>query len=85
MDHQKAITMSKVTETFAAWKTVNDQIKAMEVAVQQHDPVRDASLPELESVLGDLQRQAQELLLAASHALLKIKTPRSGNGDSTWA
>jgi hypothetical protein len=74
MDSQKITTMREVKSTFAAWKRINDQIHELQ---QQAPAGREAELQAMEA-------EAERLLLIASHALLKIKTPRSSNGDSTW-
>lgn len=73
MENQRIATMKQVQATFAAWKTVHDQIKELEKSVQPDS-----------SQLKALQLESERLLLVAQHALLTIKTPRSSNGDSTW-
>ena len=80
MDSQKLKTMREVSSTFAAWKSVNDQIREL----QQQAPAGSAAPAGREAELQALEVEAERLLLIASHALLKIKTPRSSNGDSTW-
>lgn len=82
MDHDRTTAMREVSSTFAAWKTVNDRILGLQKALD--DQASDASVPQLESELQFLQLEAERLLQMASHALLRIKTPRSSNGDSTW-
>ena len=84
MDHHKFNAMKEVTSTFAAWKAVNDKVKALQQTLQLNDGVRQAPLGDLELELQALQLESERLLLIASHALLKVKTPRSSNGDSTW-
>jgi hypothetical protein len=84
MPEQKAATMRHVQETFAAWKTVNDQVKALESALQRHDPSRDPPLESYEAKLRALHLESERLLADAQQALLTIKTPRSSSGDSTW-
>lgn len=79
MENQKAATMRRVQETFAAWKTVNDQIKALE-ALQQHDDPASG----LKTQLQALHLESERLLSIAQRDLLTIKTPRSSSGDSTW-
>lgn len=80
----KATTMRHVQETFAAWKTVNDQVKALESKLRRHDPSRDPPLAEFEPRLRALHVESERLLAVAQQALLAIKTPRSSSGDSTW-
>lgn len=77
MENLKTATMRQVQEAFATWKTVNDRIKLLESTLQQHDASG-------KSELRALHHEAERLLLVAQHALLKIKTPRSSSGDSTW-
>jgi hypothetical protein len=84
MQDQKATTMRRVQETFAAWKTVSDQVKDLERRLQRHDPLRDPPLADFEPKLRALNDESERLLAAAQHALLSIKTPRSSSGDSTW-
>lgn len=84
MENPKTATMRHVQQTFATWKTVNDRIKSLEGALQQHDASRDAPLSALKTQLQALQLESDRLLLVAQHALLTIKTPRSSSGDSTW-
>lgn len=84
MENPKAATMRQAQEAFAAWKTVNDEIHALESALQQHVPSRDAPVSGRKAQLQALRLEAERLLLIAQHALLTIKTPRSSNGDSTW-
>lgn len=84
MENSKTATMRQVQETFATWKTVNDRIKLLESTLQQHDASREEPVTALKSELLALHREAERLLLVAQHALLKIKTPRSSSGDSTW-
>jgi hypothetical protein len=76
--------MRDVTATFARWKTLNDKVKALQQAVEQHDPERDAPLVQLQAELREHHEEAGRLLTSAQLALHKIKTPRSSSGDSTW-
>ena len=76
--------MRHVQETFAAWKTVNDQVKALESVLQHHDASRDPPLATYEAKLRALHLESERLLEVAQQALLTIKTPRSSSGDSTW-
>ena len=85
MDHHRFNTMNEVTSAFAAWKKVNDRIGDLQQALEQHGAGREAPLSELHSERQALELEADRLLMNAQHALLKIKTPRSSNGDSTWA
>lgn len=80
---QKAATMRRAQETFAAWKAVNDRIKILESAHQQHGAARDAAVAG-DTELQDLRLESERLLAIAQQTLLTIKTPRSSNGDSTW-
>ena len=84
MAHHNFNTMNEVTSAFAAWKTVNDRIGALQQALEQHGGIRDASLSELQSERQALELEADRLLMNAQHALLKIKTPRSSTGDTTF-
>jgi hypothetical protein len=84
MENSKTATMRQVQETFATWKTVNDRIKLLERTLQHHHASRDEPVAALNSELQALHREAERLLLVAQQALLKIKTPRSSSGDSTW-
>lgn len=84
MDHHSRNTMNEVTSAFAAWKQVSDRIGDLQQALDQHGAGREAPLSELHSERQALELQAERLLLNAQHALLKIKTPRSSQGDSTW-
>jgi hypothetical protein len=84
MENPKAATIRQAQEAFAAWKSVNDQINALENALQQQVPARDGPLSEPHAQLPALSLEAERLLLMAQHALLTIKTPRSSNGESTW-
>lgn len=76
--------MRQAQEAFAAWKTVNDKITALESSLEQHVPSRNAPVSGVKTELQALRLEAERLLLIAQHALLTIKTPRSSNGDSTW-
>lgn len=84
MDHHRRNTMNEVTSTFAAWKEVNDRIVVLRQALEQRGAVRDQRLSEMQAECQALELEAERLLLDAQHALLKIKTPRSSQGDSTW-
>ncbi len=84
MENPKAATIRQAQEAFAAWKSVNDQINALESALQQQVPAPGAPESGLDTRLQALRLEAERLLLIAQHALLTIKTPRSSNGDSTW-
>ena len=84
MDHHRLNTMNEVTSAFAAWKKVNDRIGDLQQALEQHGAARDAPRSELQSERQALELEAERLLMKAQHALLKIKTPRSSQGDSSW-
>ena len=84
MENPKVATMRQVKDTFAAWKTAYDEVKAMEKAVRHHDPKHSAPLAQLQSELQALRLESDRLLLISQQALLTIKTPRSSSGDSTW-
>lgn len=85
MENEKAMTMQEVSSTFASWKAVSDQIASVQAALSNHDPDRHAPVDELQVELRVLHTESEHLLLMAQNALFKIKTPRSSNGDSTWA
>jgi hypothetical protein len=82
MDHQKIKTMNEVRASFAAWKELNDQIASLQAALVRNDADRDPA--RLHADLAALQLESDRLLVLAQQALLRIKTPRSSNGDSTW-
>jgi hypothetical protein len=63
---------------------VTDPLKAMQSALQPHDPSRDPPLASFEAKLRALHLESERLLADAQQALLTIKTPRSSSGDSTW-
>lgn len=84
MDQQRAVSMQQVAATFAAWKAVNDRVRALERSLLDRDPEPRDPLIETQAQLHILRIEAERLLFEAQHALLKIKTPRSANVDSTW-
>ena len=76
--------MNEVRATYASWKTVTEQIASVRATLAGHDAGRDRPVAELHADLRFLQLESERLLLLAQEALLRIKTPRSSNGDSTW-
>ena len=84
MDHHRENTMQEVTSAFAAWKKVNDRIGLLQQTLEHPSASGSAPLPELQSERQALELEADRLLMNAQHALLKIKTPRSSTGDTTF-
>lgn len=84
MKIQRVETMKEVRVTFASWKDVSEKIERVKAALADHDPDRDKPVADLQAELRVLHHESERLLLIAQNALLKIKTPRSSNGDSTW-
>ena len=84
MEQHRKTAMHEVTSTFAQWKTVHDRLNALNKELDWRDALSAERCADLELEQRALQLESDRLLLAASHALLKIKTPRSSSGDSTW-
>jgi hypothetical protein len=81
--------MNTVAEVFSAWKTVHDKLKELEKAYKNaltDHAAHAGPFPQaLKVEIAELRIEADRLLHKAQHELLKIKTPRSSTGDSTWS
>lgn len=77
-------TMRVVTDTFAAWKAVRDEMDLLEAKLELHPDTPTPALLQMQSELQELRVKAEALLAQAQLALLAVKTPRLSQVDPTW-